>query len=107
MVLLLICSGAVAQNVIKGVVLDAETKETLPGANVLIKGTSQGVSTDINGEFSLNTSVEKGILVVSYISFQTKEVAFNTQNKTLVRISLTPDAQSLTEVVVTGNALLD
>lgn len=106
-VLLLICSGAVAQNVIKGVVLDAETKETLPGANVLIKGTSQGVSTDINGEFSLNTSVEKGVLVVSYISFQTKEVAFNTQNKTLVRISLTPDAQSLTEVVVTGNALLD
>ncbi len=99
---------ATAQHTVSGVVIDGETNQPLLGANVLIKGTSIGASSDIDGKFTLKTSQTQGTLVFSYVSFENKEVPFRISNgKAFVRVVLQPDAQSLEEVVVTGSALMD
>ena len=99
---------ATAQHTVSGLVIDGETNQPLLGANVLIKGTSIGASSDIDGKFTLKTSQTQGTLVFSYVSFENKEVPFRISNgKAFVRVVLQPDAQSLEEVVVTGSALMD
>ena len=99
---------ATAQHTVSGVVIDGETNQQLLGSNVLIKGTSIGASSDIDGKFTLKTSQTQGTLVFSYVSFENKEVPFRISNgKAFVRVVLQPDAQSLEEVVVTGSALMD
>ena len=93
---------------ITGTVIDEEFKEPLLGANVLIKGTTHGVSTDDNGKFTLKTTQKKGILEVSFIGFKTKEVPFTiTKDKVVLQISLSADAEELTGITITRNTLLD
>ena len=85
---------------VTGKVVDAETKESLPGATVMLKGTSTGVITDFEGSFSI--SAEKGTtLVISYVGYGTQEVvAINGMN-----ISLNPATNQLGEVVVTSGVI--
>lgn len=93
---------------ITGTVIDEETKEPLLGANVLIKGTTHGISTNEKGKFSLTTTDKKGILQISFIGFQTKEVPYTlVGGKANIQVSLLPETEELTGVVVTGNALLN
>ena len=81
-----------------GVVKDV-TGETVIGASVVVKGTSNGTITDINGSFSL-PGVKKGdIIQISFIGYQKVEVVWN--NKPL-NVTLKEDAQALEEVVVVG-----
>ncbi|PIQ21467.1 MAG: SusC/RagA family TonB-linked outer membrane protein, partial [Cytophagales bacterium CG18_big_fil_WC_8_21_14_2_50_42_9] len=77
-----------------------ETGEGLPGVTVLLKGTQVGTATDFNGNYSLNVPDGGGTLVVSFIGYQTKEVAIN--NQTSLNVTLAPDAKALAEVVVVG-----
>ncbi|MBD0833935.1 SusC/RagA family TonB-linked outer membrane protein [Aestuariibaculum suncheonense] len=84
---------------IKGVVTD-QNNQPLPGANVLEKGTSNGVQTDFDGKFSLEVSNKNAVLVVSYIGFKTQEVVVKGQTK--FSIALEEDAGKLEEVVVVG-----
>ncbi|RNI26246.1 SusC/RagA family TonB-linked outer membrane protein [Rufibacter latericius] len=92
--------NAVAQSTtIKGKVTDA-TGAGLPGASVLLKGTTVASSTDVDGNYSLTSQSGSGTLVVSYIGFLTKEVAIN--NQTTINVALQSDAESLDEVVVVG-----
>lgn len=86
-------------NVVKGQVVD-ENGEPIIGANVLIKGTSIGVSSDVNGQFSLSAGSHKVTLLVSYVGYVTQEV--NVENNRPVRIVLLPNTELLEEVVVTG-----
>jgi len=88
------------QETITGTVTDAESGKTLPGVNILIKGTSTGVSTDANGNFELTVSSLQDTLVVSYIGYQTKEVPIN--GRTNVEIELAPEAIMGEEMVVVG-----
>ncbi|MEG1008068.1 MAG: TonB-dependent receptor [Bacteroides sp.] len=83
---------------IKGVVKDA-AGETIIGANVMVKGTSNGTITDMNGDFTLNAS-PNDILVVTYIGYQQQEVPL--KGKTSVNIVMQEDARALDEVVVVG-----
>jgi TonB-linked SusC/RagA family outer membrane protein len=83
---------------ITGVVVDA-AGEPVIGANILEKGTINGVITNYNGEFSLTVSPQ-AILVVSYIGYLSQEI--NTGNRTIFRIEMTEDTQALEEVVVIG-----
>ncbi|MEJ6981440.1 TonB-dependent receptor [Pedobacter sp. P351] len=86
---------------ISGTVKD-EQGETLPGASVKLKGTNLGVSTDVNGAFSLNVpGNEPVVLVVSYLGFKQQEVSVG-PNQSRVDIRLQADAASLEEVVVIG-----
>ena len=97
---LLVTAGALAQSIpIKGRVTD-DKGEGLPGVTVLVKGTTNGTTTDAAGTYALNVPNGTGTLVVSFIGYLTKEVAIN--NQTEVNINLAPDAKALEEVVVVG-----
>ncbi len=85
---------------ITGTVSDRATNESLPGATVLVKGTSKGVSTDVDGKFSLSLNAEERTLVVSYIGYETLEVAIGVENA--LNIQLVAAKTSLQEVVVVG-----
>ncbi|MBC9798076.1 carboxypeptidase-like regulatory domain-containing protein, partial [Sinomicrobium sp. FJxs] len=83
---------------IKGRVLD-ESGGPLPQANVLEKGTSNGVVTDMNGNFNIRISAEDAVLAVSYLGYLSREI--RPGNKTAINVDLEPDAALLDEVVVT------
>ena len=72
----------------------------LPGANIVEKGTTNGVIADFDGTFSINVEDENGILVISYVGFASKEVLVNGQST--INIALEESAAGLDEVVVIG-----
>jgi TonB-linked SusC/RagA family outer membrane protein len=83
---------------LKGVVVDAVTNEPIIGANVIVKGTTTGTSTDLNGNFSFDAPAGS-TLVVSYIGYNSIEVRATAIDMT---IQLREDTQNLSEVVVVG-----
>ncbi len=85
---------------ISGTVTDSQTNESLPGASVLVKGTNQGISTDINGKFSLTVNSNTDILVVSFIGYESTEITVGSQS--VLSIMLSPSKTNLEEVVVVG-----
>ncbi len=85
---------------VSGQVSSGSSGETLPGANILIKGTSQGTVTDADGEFSISLPAGGNVLVVSSIGYETLEVMVG--NRTTLDIVLEEDLQALEEVVVIG-----
>ena len=90
-----------AQQVLKGQLTDASTKEPLVGASILVKGTVYGSSTGIDGTFELNSSKEFPVtLVISYIGYEKKELTV--ANNSPLNISLEPSGSSLLEIVVTS-----
>ncbi|MDW5290972.1 TonB-dependent receptor [Formosa sp. PL04] len=88
----------ISQSVISGEVLD-ENGMPLPGANVLEKGTLNGVYTDFDGKFHLNLTTTNPLLEVSYVGYTTKFVEVVGSNLT---ISLTADSNSLDEILLIG-----
>lgn len=91
-------TGPVTGN-IKGIVYD-DSNTPLPGANVVIKGTSNGTVTNVDGAFALDADTQTVVLVVSFIGYQTKEIEVLTGSD--VSLYMTVDIQQLQEVVVTG-----
>ncbi len=90
----LCCCGLIyGQTIIKGNVSDAETKEALIGAAVVIEGTTIGVTTDLDGNFEMTTNTALPFKVrVSYISYLPKTVDVNATNASNLRISMRTDA---------------
>lgn len=88
------------QQPVTGTVTDSETGEPLPGVNVVVKGTSTGVATDANGEYSLEVPEEESVLVFSFVGYQTQEVTVG--DREVIDVSLEEDLGSLDEVVVVG-----
>ena len=82
---------------IQGVITDSQG-ETLPGVNVLVKGTSIGAISDIDGKFTLQVPSPKSVLIISYIGYETYEVIVG--NKTSFNIVLEDQMNALDEVVV-------
>ena len=94
-----IAIGAYAQGkTVSGTVLD-KSGESVIGASVVVKGTTNGTITDMDGNFSLEVS-PNSILVVSYIGYKDQEIPVN--NQTSFNIKLAEDSQALDEVVVVG-----
>ena len=101
-VFLLLCLPAVAaigQRTISGKITDAN-RESLPGVNVLLKGTAAGAVTDLDGSFSMEVPSTGGALVVSYIGYRTVEIALDAQST--YAITLQEDVSTLKELIVTG-----
>ncbi|MBT6160325.1 MAG: SusC/RagA family TonB-linked outer membrane protein, partial [Flavobacteriaceae bacterium] len=87
-----------AQTSVRGVVTDAETGTPLPGVNVIIQGTSTGVSTDFDGNYQINA--ESGqTLEFSFLGFETQAIAVSSDQ---LNVSLAPSTNFLDEIVVTG-----
>jgi TonB-linked SusC/RagA family outer membrane protein len=92
-------SSVLQQRTVSGTV-SAQDGERLPGASVVVKGTTIGTTTDIDGAFNLNLPADAQTLVVSYIGYEPAEVPV--MGRTSFDISLTPDLETLQEVVVVG-----
>jgi Ca-activated chloride channel family protein len=92
--------GARQERKITGTVTSADDKSVLPGVNVLVKGTKTGTVTDANGKFEIQASGTKPVLVFSYIGYISREI--NVKDKSVIDVQLSPDIQSLQEVVVSG-----
>ncbi|GAB4000232.1 TonB-dependent receptor [Spirosoma daeguense] len=73
---------------------------TLPGVSVVMKGSTQGTNTDSNGQFRITVPNGNTVLVFSFVGYTRQEVTVG--NQTNLTISLTPDDQTLNEVVVVG-----
>ncbi|WP_040665056.1 SusC/RagA family TonB-linked outer membrane protein [Nafulsella turpanensis] len=109
--LLLIClllawllPDAVAQRQVSGKVIEASTGEPLPGVTVLVKGTSIGVTTDLDGSYRLEVPGPEASLVFSFVGYHTQEVVVG--NKSTINVTLEEDVQQLEEVVVVGYGTL-
>ncbi|AWG24362.1 TonB-dependent receptor [Flavobacterium kingsejongi] len=103
--LFMVVSTVFSQGKITGTITDGQMGGSLPSANVLIKGTSTAVVTDIDGKFTLTSATESGELVITFLGYETKTVAFKVAaNKTqnLGTIVLSSNSESLDDVVVTG-----
>lgn len=99
MLLVLASSVVYAQRIVTGTVLD-EYDVGLPGVSVLVKGTTTGTATDIDGKFSLNVPNDQSVLVFSFIGYSAIEQVVG--NRSVIDVKLAPDEQTLTELVVTG-----
>ena len=77
-----------------------ETGVGVPGANVLIKGTTVGTTTDTDGRFNISVPDENAILVFSFIGYSSQEIAVGSQRE--INVKLQPDIRQLSEVVVVG-----
>ena len=104
-VLMIFSTVAFAQTTITGKVIDAELRSPLPGANILVKGTTNGVTTDMDGKFSITADSNSGVIVISYVGFSTKELKFNGTTK-LGTVVLDLD-NSLEEIVIVGSGVID
>ena len=103
---LMLLSGFVfAQSTVSGTVTDADMNAPLPGANVVEKGTTNGTTTDFDGNFSLTTSSDSGEIVISYVGYASQSIAFS-GNTTIGSVALASD-NSLQEIVLIGTGVVD
>ncbi|WP_210462955.1 MULTISPECIES: SusC/RagA family TonB-linked outer membrane protein [Rufibacter] len=98
--LLFISSVAFAQTTITGRVTSARGGEPLPGVSVVVKGTTAGTTTDVEGRYQLQAPSNASTLVISYIGFVNQEIAIN--GRTSIDAAMQEDQQALEEVVVVG-----
>jgi TonB family protein len=88
------------EQLIQGQVLSAEDGTPIPGVNVIVKGTTEGTVTDVDGNFQLPTVGANQKLAFSFVGYLTQEVAVTDQQN--INVKLGPDVSQLSEVVVVG-----
>jgi len=98
--LLVVGLSAMAQRTITGTVLSADDNLGIPGAQVVVRGTTIGTTTDINGRFSVNVPAEATHLVFSFMGMETQEIFIGGQ--ATIDVTLSSGAIGLGEVVVIG-----
>lgn len=90
-----------AQNIsVRGVVTDGNTNESLPGVNIIIKGTQTGIMTDMDGNYSITVNSPDAILMFSSVGYVAEEVAI--AGRSVIDVILIPDIEAIDEVVVIG-----
>ncbi len=90
-----------AQNVVlKGIVTSSEDRLPLPGATILIAGTNNGTSTDIDGKYTIGKVDKNATLTFSFTGFETQNIKYTGQET--INVTLKPESLKLNEVVVTG-----
>ncbi|GAA4268579.1 TonB-dependent receptor [Hyunsoonleella aestuarii] len=103
---LLFTVTAMSQSTITGTLLEAKTSIPLLGANVIEKGTSNGVTSDFDGNFSITTQNSTGELVITYVGYTTKTIAF-TGDMTLGSVELESSQVGLDEVQIIASVAVD
>lgn len=88
------------QKTITGTVTGEADGTPLPGVNVIVKGTSNGTSTDFDGNYTINVNASNASLVFSYIGYSTKEISVGSTST--INVVMAEDLASLDEVVVVG-----
>jgi len=85
---------------VSGTVISDASGETVPGVNVILKGTTIGTVTDIDGSYTINVPTSGGVLQFSFIGLSTKEVEIG--NRSVIDVRMEADVKQLSEVVVTA-----
>ena len=101
---LLASGNVVAQSrTVSGTVIDAATKAPMPGAAIVVKGTSTGTATDANGQYTISASAN-AVLECSFFGYNTVEITVG--NRSVIDFTLTESSQAMDEVVVVGYGTL-
>ncbi|MCZ8022512.1 MAG: TonB-dependent receptor [Cytophagales bacterium] len=100
MAVFLAFSSWAQERTVSGRVTSAEDGSALPGVNVVIKGTTTGTVTDVNGSYRLDVPSDGGTLVFSFIGLTTVEIAIGSRN--VIDTQMASDVTQLSEIVVTG-----
>ena len=93
-------SSSYQEKTVTGKVLSGDNSEPLPGVNIIIKGTTTGGITDLDGNYSVNVPDDNAALIFSSVGYETIEVAVG--NQSVIDITLLPDLTTLSEIVVVG-----
>ena len=100
LLIMLLCSiGAFAQSRVTGKVIDAQN-QGLPGVSIVVKGTTTGTVSAVDGGYTLNVPSGNATLVFSYIGFTSQEVPVN--NRSTINLTMAADDKMLNEVIVVG-----
>ena len=99
LLLFAVSQSALAQKTITGKVINAEDGLGMPGVSIVVKGTTIGMATDSNGNFTLNVP-NGATLIVSFVGYKTVEIPIG--NETRFDITLQPDTHVLDDVIVTA-----
>jgi hypothetical protein len=102
---LFISATVLGQTKLTGTVVD-ESNEPLPGASVVVKGTTNGTSTDFDGKFMLDSKTTSGTLIISFIGYESIEVNFTSAGD-LGTIQLKEGGNLLEEIVLVGKGVID
>lgn len=95
-----------SQNIIRGKIMDAKTKEPLIGVTILIQNTTVGVASDLEGIFELDSPEKSGTIIISYLSYNSLEITFDvTKSNDLGELKLTEQATALKDVVVVNTKI--
>jgi TonB-linked SusC/RagA family outer membrane protein len=86
--------------VVRGTVIDAKSKEVLPGVSILVKGTQRGANTDAKGSFEISDLPSDAVLTFSYIGYKKSEISVSNQSSLTVRLE--EDVNNLEETIVVG-----
>ena len=95
-----------AQSTITGTVMDAKLNSPLPGANVIEKGTSNGVTTDFDGNFTINTKASSGEIVITFVGYTSKTISFS-GNQQLGSIAMEGSEVGLDEIQIIASIAVD
>lgn len=99
-VLLQVATVFAQSRTVTGRVTSADEPNGIPGVNVLVKGTSIGTATDLDGKFSININSPSDVLVFSFVGFLNQEVRVD--NQSVVNVVLQSDTKNLSEIIVVG-----
>lgn len=105
-VVMLFTTIAFSQSIVTGTIMDSELNSALPGANIVEKGTTNGTTSDFDGNFTLKTQSASGEIVISYVGNTSKTIAFS-GSQDLGSIMLEPSEVGLQEVVVFASVAVD
>lgn len=101
--ILTLSAASLYAQTVRGVVNDADSNEPLPGVNILLQGTTIGTSTNVDGEFELALPNLDGVLVVTFIGYNTTEVPIN--NRSYIEIKLSLSTIIADDIIVTALGL--
>src|SRR5690606_27475119 len=90
----LVFTGWAQERTVTGTVTSAEDGSPLPGVNVLLKGTTTGTATDVNGSYSILAPSSGGTLVFTFIGYQTQEIEIGSQST--INVAMESDVTQLT-----------
>ncbi len=93
-------SQSLQQHQVTGTITDGTTGETLPGVSILIKGTTLGTVSDMDGRYRITLSDNNAVLVFSFLGFTSQEIVVGSRSE--IDVVLEADVQTLNEVVVVG-----
>ena len=105
-VVTLFTTFAYAQSTIKGKIIDSDMNSPLPGANIIVKGTSNGATTNFDGDFTLTAKSNSGEIVISYVGYVSQTIAFSGDTD-LGTITLMSSNVGLDEIMIVASIAVD